>query len=119
MEATRSNDLENKNRWLVTTMNINEWEKKDTTPNTLSTTEEPSYNTTSPVTLDKTQCFSRHRRQQQHHEEDPELFVDTDIQRLAKGTWYDVLRVADVLRVTGGIRMTQCAGCRMPGQMAL
>ena len=59
------------------------------------------------------------RRHQQHHEEDPELFVDTDIQRLAKWTWYDVLRVADVIRVTGGIRMTQCAGCRIPGQMAL
>ena len=28
-EAIRSNDLENKNRWLVTTMNINEWEKKE------------------------------------------------------------------------------------------
>ena len=34
------------------------------------------------------------RRHQQHHEEDPELFVDTDIQLLAKWTWHDVLRVA-------------------------
>ena len=28
-EATRSNDLENEKCWLVTTMNISEWEKKE------------------------------------------------------------------------------------------
>ena len=49
-EATQSNDLENNNTLLVTTMNINEWEKQDNTPNTLSTTEEPSNNMTSPAT---------------------------------------------------------------------
>ena len=55
-ETTQSNDLENSNTWLVTTMNINEWEKKEkiTTPNTLSTTDDQdpntSNNTTSPAT---------------------------------------------------------------------
>ena len=34
MEATQSNDVNNNNTWLVTAMNIYEWEKKDNTPNT-------------------------------------------------------------------------------------
>ena len=87
-------------------MNINEWEK----------TPRPTRyrRLTSRIQIPATT-----RRNQQHHEEDPELFVDTDIQRLAKWRWYDVLRVADVLRVTGGRRMTQFSGCRIPGQMAL
>ena len=75
--------------------------------------------TTRPTRYRRLKSPATTRRHQQHHEEDPELFVDTDIQRLAKWRWYDVLRVADVLPFTGDIRMTQCAGCRIPGQMAL
>ena len=103
-------------------MNINEWEKtpRPTRYRRLkSRIQIPATTRRHQQHLTKTQCLSRHRWQQLHHEEDPELFVDTDIQRLAKWTWHDVLRVADVLRVTGGIRMTQCAGCLIPGQMAL
>ena len=54
-EATQSKDLKGHKTWLVTAMNIYEWEKKKgDTPNKLSTTEGPdpntSNNTTSPVT---------------------------------------------------------------------